>query len=568
MALSCVLSSFFLLLSSLAPSAVAAGVTTYGQVFADARAPNGIRLVTSLAPLPNQAGVIGAGSFNDSMDFTGWGRLDVSAPAGAANETLLSYGVGFLEGALTAQRIWEMYWNNWAGYEMPAGIAQFLTTNWAYTQAEAKAHPEDPFWYHVGLLNAQLVGLFDGYSSVARANQTLPFLQFALNTLVGDMDDLRRVFAPEAREGSSDEHCSALFKVLGSDPANAPTDILAGHTTWSNFEGMTRIWKVYDLPWRMSAAAPPTVPGRVISMSSYPGCLTSDDDWMVAYPTHLVFTETTIENNNRTLWKYVVADQVVLEWTRAMLANRLARSGPEWTAWFSQHNSGTYNNMWHVLDYKLFTPGKPLPTHGLLTVLEQMPGPFVVVTDATSFLRNQSYWASYNRIFDSGLFEVTNQTALLIAYGDHFSWNLTARARIFAREEGSVTDLPSFQRLMRYNRFQTDPMGTQGCTGGSRSASNAISERGDLTAANATCIGDIAQQDEAGIDCKVTSFGLLTSGNFSVLAQSGPTYDDQPPFRFSTSPVAGNPHIGLPDLWVFPWVPMNVDVSALPDWRV
>ena len=34
----------------------------------------------------------------------------------------------------------------------------------------------------------------------------------------------------------------------------------------------------------------------------------------------------------------------LLCWQRAMLANRLAKTGKEWTDIFAQHNSGTYNN--------------------------------------------------------------------------------------------------------------------------------------------------------------------------------------------------------------------------------
>ena len=87
-------------------------------------------------------------------------------------------------------------------------------------------------------------------------------------------------------------------------------------------------------------------------------------------------------------------------------------------------------------------------------------------------------------------------------YGDHFTYNKTARAQIFRRDvNAKVVDEASFVAMMRYNDFENDVFGTQGCTGGARSASNAISERGDLSAPDPACSAAIgvALQNEAGI---------------------------------------------------------------------
>ena len=83
--------------------------------------------------------------------------------------------------------------------------------------------------------------------------------------------------------------------------------------------------------------------------------------------------ETTIGNGNADLWKYVTPENSVLEGIRNMVANRMAKSGKEWTDIFSRYNSGTYNNEWMIVDYTKFKPGKSLPTEGLLYVLEQIP---------------------------------------------------------------------------------------------------------------------------------------------------------------------------------------------------
>lgn len=111
---------------------------------------------------------------------------------------------------------------------------------------------------------------------------------------------------------------------------------------------------------------------------------------------------------------------------------------------------------------------------------------------------------------------------------------------------------------MRYNKFQTDPMGTQGCKDNARSASNAISERGDLSSP-VDCINDVARQDEAGTDLKFTSRVTLDNSKVKesflrFYAVAGPTNDDQPTFIWSKSPFANLAHLGQADEWNFPLV--------------
>ena len=77
-----------------------------------------------------------------------------------------------------------------------------------------------------------------------------------------------------------------------------------------------------------------------------------------------------------------------------MVANRLATTGQEWCQYFAQNNSGTYNNEWMIVDYKLFEPGKEL-VDNTLWVLEQLPGE-IHSEDMTDVLKSQGYWASYN----------------------------------------------------------------------------------------------------------------------------------------------------------------------------
>ena len=49
--------------------------------------------------------------------------------------------------------------------------------------------------------------------------------------------------------------------------------------------------------------------------------------------------------------------QTVPYWVRAIVANQMASTAPEWHDIFYKFNSGTYNNQWMVVDYKVCSTG-------------------------------------------------------------------------------------------------------------------------------------------------------------------------------------------------------------------
>ena len=143
-------------------------------------------------------------------------------------------------------------------------------------------------------------------------------------------------------------HCSAVVRYLtgsaGGEGAGAP-ELFTSQVTWSSFESMLRVYKTYDMPFTVDGRpGSPTVPNRVVSFSGYPGTVSSGDDWYVLAPTGLVALETTIGNNNNTLYALYMLPASVLEWARAVVAHRLAATGAEWAEVFGRLNSGTYNN--------------------------------------------------------------------------------------------------------------------------------------------------------------------------------------------------------------------------------
>uniref|UniRef100_A0A6G1RE91 Phospholipase B-like n=1 Tax=Hypotaenidia okinawae TaxID=2861861 RepID=A0A6G1RE91_9GRUI len=210
-----------------------------------------------------------------------------------------------------------------------------------------------------------------------------------------------------------------------------------------------------------------------------------------------------------------------------------------------------------VVDYNAFTPGRASPPQGLLTVLEQIPG-LVMAADQTELLYQQGYWASYNLPYFQEIFNASGTRELVEKYGDWFTYDRNPRAQIFRRNQTLVHDLDSMVRLMRSNNYLKDPLSRcRGCTP-PQNAENAISARSDLNPANGTYpFPALRQRCHGGTDMKVTSWGMAPT--FGLVAASGPTWDDVPPFRWSTSPCSDLLHMGHPDLWTFPPIKVHWD---------
>ena len=219
------------------------------------------------------------------------------------------------------------------------------------------------------------------------------------------------------------------------------------HDTWNSYQSMLRILKNYKMPLRRVPKGS-AVAGIEMSFSGYPGVIYSGDDFTIT-SSGLTVLETTIGNNNKALWRYVLSRGSVLEGVRATVANRLATDGESWTRVFSRYNSGTYNNQWMVLDNKLFTPHQEDLSDGLLWVLEQIPGYFRR-QDLTEILQSRTFWPSYNSPYFTGfschgyhrqagsfnysdVFNKSGNSELVKLYGDWFSYDKTPRALIFAR---------------------------------------------------------------------------------------------------------------------------------------
>ncbi|XP_069848073.1 putative phospholipase B-like 2 [Dipodomys merriami] len=521
-----------------------------------------LRLVDGLHP-----GAVAWANLTNAIRETGWAFLELGTN-GSYNDSLQAYAAGVVEASVSEELIY-MHWMNtvvnYCGpFEYEVGYCEklksFLEANLAWMQAEMEQQVNSTYWHQVRLTLLQLKGLEDSYEGrVAFPTEkfTIKPLGFLLLQLSGDLEDLEPALnksnsKPVLGSGS----CSALVKLL---PGHR--DLLVAHNTWNSYQNMLRVIKKYWLQFREGPAEDqPLIPGSKQVFSSYPGTIFSCDDFYIL-GSGLVTLETTIGNKNPALWKYVQPEGCVLEWVRNIVANRLAVDGDSWTDTFKRFNSGTYNNQWMIVDYNVFLPGGPSVTSRVLTILEQIPG-MVVIADKTQELYHATYWASYNIPSSETVFNASGLRELVAQYGDWFSYDKSPRAQIFQRDHSLVRDMHSMIRLMRYNNFLHDPLSLCEACDPKPNGENAISARSDLNPANGSYpFQALRQRSHGGIDAKVTSMSLAKA--LGLLAVSGPTWDQVPPFQWSSSPFPDVLHMGQPDLWKF----LPVEVLWDPFWR-
>ncbi|XP_034528393.1 putative phospholipase B-like 2 isoform X2 [Ailuropoda melanoleuca] len=470
-------------------------------------------------------------NLTNAIRETGWAFLELRTN-GRYNDSLQAYAAGVVEASVSEELIY-MHWMNtvvnYCGpFEYEVGYCEklksFLETNLEWMQAEMERHRGSAYWHQVRLTLLQLKGLEDSYEgsmTFPTGRFTVKPLGFLLLQLAGDLGDLEPALnKTKSKHVMGSGSCSALIKLL---PGH--TDLLIAHNTWSSYQNMLRVIKKYWFQFREDPQEnSPLAPGNKVVFSSYPGTLFSCDDFYIM-GSGLVTLETTIGNRNPALWKYVQPKDCVLEWLRNVVANRLALDGDAWADIFKRFNSGTYNNQWMIVDYKAFVPGGPSPGNRVLTILEQIP-------------------------YFENVFNASGLQALVAQYGDWFSYDGSPRAQIFRRNQSLVHDLDSMLRLMRYNDFLHDPLSLCKACNPQANAENAISARSDLNPANGSYpFQALYQRSHGGIDVKVTSMALARA--FHIIAVSGPTWDQLPPFQWSSSPFSSLLHMGQPDLWKF-----------------
>ena len=508
---------------------------------------------------------VASATYINSYESKGWDFLSISSyeePDNKYEDSIKSYGMGYLEGILNKNRIFSVYRNlmYFSFYDndnkLPENVIQYLTKNLEYMKEKSiKYKDSDPYWEHVYYIYQQMLGMFDGYNSVAENEKKIGFIYFQMVVANADIEDVvyynnitkrpnfKNMTLEEIRTYTAlHTHCSALVKVT-----NDLSDIWIGHNTWATYGSMIRTFKEYRF-----VSNKQNEKSKVVVFSSYPGSLSSIDDFYYL-DSKLVVMETTNSNFNDSLYD-LLKPESLLTWVRVMIANRLASSGEEWIEIFKKENSGTYNNQFQILDLNKIDINKKEINEKAFMIIEQLPE-YTESADVTHFL-TKGYWPSYNipyfkTIYEkSGYLEVIEENPSLYASYDYSG---SDRPVIFRREQTNVNSLEDFKKIMRYNNYQEDE-----CS--QNNAAWTIASRYDLNVngvGRPLCYG--------AIDVKFVSVKEITEGKNIVHIISGPTNDKQPTFSWkNTTCDQSNPmrwyHEDVVDTWNFPWIDYQVQL--------
>ena len=476
---------------------------------------------------------------SDSLFKTGWYNLTIEGNNISSSKNIMRCA-GYLEGYVSQHQIYQHYQLSKDIHNFPRN--QWYTKNWTdfmdanrkYTEESIVAYSDVLYWQQVGLIMQQFHGLIEGYNSKAPENEKLNETDFWFIQAECEIYDVEKAIDVKARKKQSEaaEHCTGLIRLLDDY-----SDVFFAHDTWSDFRDLHGQLKEYHFPIKEFNAT------RLI-FSTRVGKLFSYDDFYMA-DTGLLVLETTMNIYNESLYDIVVP-QKLFTWIRALRAMWVATNGSEWTETFIEHNSGTLNNQYIILDTNKFERGKK-PTTDLLWMIEQYPGTYER-RDLTQQLVKDGYFPSINVPSTERLYNLAGYPEKVKEMDDIgfiYSYYEAPRYLILKRDAPTVKTFDEFKALMTYNNYLRDPL--------SYDASQAIMSRYDLRR------GDderLPKKAFGGLDSKCARLTEFKT-KMAVHAIAGPQhFDGNPVWNFENQSF-GVLYDGLPAVWDFDWVSFN-----------
>ncbi|XP_029165623.1 putative phospholipase B-like lamina ancestor [Nylanderia fulva] len=458
--------------------------------------------------------------YKTSIFESGWSSIEIETSS-KYPDSVQAYAAGLLEGSLT----WQLIYHHWYNtinvvcekktFEC-SKLMEFFRKNTVIIRERAELlAARDPFWHMVRLFYIQLDGLEAGWKyAVRRSRQTVKMdtEHFLLLAMAADLPDLEQML----NDSDSQSKFTKGMIFLKSLPREGLEPLIAiGHTTIAPYGKMLRLLKKYTFGYHVLPKTSALVPGRSIVMSSYPGALSSHDEfYLIQGQNHeLIVAGTPWTVTKRSLLNFTNAKHQVMSSVKVMTANRLKTNGQHWfDDIFLNDNDVDVGWQWITLE----------PRFGTIWLIKQMPGIIRKRLINKHFAITGAVWSTSNLYKNDITFNETDENSYEMA-----------KSELNARLQTNVTTMEQFRRLMRGYNHETP-------TTENEEQAWITTYRGDLKEVT---------QPFGVIDAKIVLADINGIETFEAI--SGPsTLGSQPFFQWSkTFPNVS--HVGQPDLFNF-----------------
>ncbi|XP_076232614.1 phospholipase B domain containing lamina ancestor [Calliopsis andreniformis] len=452
----------------------------------------------------------------------GWSYIEIETSS-KYPDTVQAYAAGLLEGSLT----WQLIHHHWYNTIRPQceekaaecrKLTRYLRDNTAVIRKRAELlESTDPFWHMVRLFYAQLDGLEAGWKFAVRRSRVSVSLEsddFLWLALASDIPGFQRVL------DIADIPINSMIYFKSIPRASMEPLVAIGHNTAAPYTHMLRLLKRYTFGYHTGPGlkTAPSIPGRSIVMSSYPGALSSRDEFYLIRGDNreLVVTGTSLLATNQSEWSFLHPKDHVMLSVRLMVANRLASSGQSWFETMSHQNGGASASQWIAFE----------PRSTTMLLVEQLPSVSVAMNYTEEF--KKSGYACY---VGASNFENVNEI-VQPAKKDLNEWRMR-----LARLQENVTTFELFRDMMR------------GCSQGDCTARNQNYQNDPLR--ELTYRGDL-EDDPLPYGIVDTKILAIDEDGFEMFeAVSGPaSSQSRTPFKWSET-FPNISHVGHPDTFHF-----------------
>lgn len=323
---------------------------------------------------------------------------------------------------------------------------------------------------------------------------------------------------------------SAIVKRLG--PSGSAEDLLTGQVAFGNYGEMLRIMKTYKLNFDSPVSS--------ITMSSYPGCISSTDDYAITDKGSVLMSTNLWMPRTGEFALPARTNDGLPSFLRATVATRLALNPRMWAKIYGSLMGIAGGKQWLIADYSKFKVKQGVAS-GTVFLVEALPR-LLRVGDVSDKVHKNGFFEAHGEPHFRQIREIFGLPAKgLGSYKEHLG--------------SALLDKASSMESLKMTRAMLSELSPARTPGKSGIVQIPITTRNDEASSTRPI-------PEGGMDAKLTSRCLVKK--LSMQAISGPPHKGKiAPFDWSGG-LGSWPHFSLPQKWNFGWVNAGADGISSP----